>query len=149
MARRSGNNILNYSTEVEAGRTVGEIISLLVAKRCTAINTDYENGRLLALTFVVKVGDNMIPFRMTPNIEGVARKLPNPHDKIRAERVAWRILLRWVEAQMAMIDSTQAELGQVFLPYAVRNDGETMWTAFQMSNTKQLSNGEEVPDVQH
>ena len=139
MARRTGYNILNYSTEVEAGRTVGEITSLLVAKRCTAINTDYEDRKVVALTFVVRVGDNMIPFRMTPNVEGVARKLPNPSDKARAERVAWRILLRWVEAQMAMIDSMQAEIGQVFLPYAVRNDGNTMWQAFQMSNTKQLA----------
>jgi hypothetical protein len=139
MAQR--NQILNYTTTVEAGRTVGEIVSLLVQKKATSINTDYENGRAVALTFIVKVADNFIPFRMTPNVDGVARKLPNPHDKERAERVAWRILLRWVEAQMAMVESSQAEIGQVFLPYAVRGDGETIWHAFQISNTKQLTDG--------
>lgn len=136
-----GNQILNYTTTVEAGRTVGEIISLLVQKRAVSINTDYEGGKASAITFVVKVADNMIPFRMVPNVIGVSRKLPNPGDTARAERVAWRILLRWVEAQMAMVDSAQAELGQVFLPYAVRPDGNTIWHAFQMSNTKQLTDG--------
>lgn len=137
-----GNKLLNYTTSVEAGRTAGEIVSLLVQKKAVSINTDYdEKGRAKALTFVVKVADSLIPFRMEPNVEGVLRCLPG-NDLARAERVAWRILLRWVEAQMAMIESNQAELGQVFLPYAVNNNGETMWKAFQTSNTKQLTAGE-------
>lgn len=137
------NQILNYTTEVPAGRTVGEITSLLVQKKALSINTDYdENGRAIALTFIIRVSDNLIPFRMEPNVKGVAKKLPNQQDIARAERVAWRILLRWVEAQMAMVESTQAEMGQVFLPYAVKPNGETIWQAFQMSNTKQLGTGE-------
>jgi hypothetical protein len=135
--------ILNYTTKVPAGRTVGEITSLLVQKKAVSINTAYDDsGRATALTFVIKVGDNLIPFRMSPNIDGVCRKLSGSNRNMQqAERVAWRILLRWVEAQMAMVESTQAELGQVFLPYAVNNSGETMWAAFQMSNTKQLTAG--------
>jgi hypothetical protein len=135
-----GNNILNYSTQIEAGRTIGEIVSLLVAKRASSINTDYdEHGRAVALTFVIRIVDNLIPFRMSPNVAGVARKLPNSQDVARAERVAWRILLRWVEAQMAMVESTQAEMGQVFLPYAVQTSGETVWQSFQEHNTKRLA----------
>jgi hypothetical protein len=135
--------ILNYTTKVPAGRTVGEIVSLLVQKKAVSINTDYENGRVAALTFVVRVGDNMIPFRMTPNINGVYQKLRSGRTMEQAERVAWRIILRWVEVQMAMVESTQAELGQVFLPYAVRPDGDTVWASFQASNTKQLTAGAE------
>lgn len=139
-----GNNILNYTTDVPAGRTLGEIVGLLVAKKASSINTDYdEAGRARALTFVIRIGDNLIPFRMEPNVQGVLRKLPSSSDIARAERVAWRILLRWVEAQMAMVESTQAEMGQVFLPYAVKPSGETIWQAFQMSNTKQLGSGDD------
>jgi hypothetical protein len=139
-----GNNILNYSTTIQAGKTVGEITSLLVQKKALSISTDYdEKGRASALTFIVRVGDNLIPFRMMPNIEGVRRKIRNG-DPAQAERVAWRILLRWVEAQMAMVESTQAEMGQVFLPYAVKPDGNTVWRAFQMSNTKQLVSGDKL-----
>jgi len=136
------NNLLNYTTTVAAGRTIGEITSLLVQKKAISINTEYDDkGKAQSLTFVIRVGDNLIPFRMKPNIEGVRRKLPNSSDLPRAERVAWRILLRWVEAQMAMVESTQAEIGQVFLPYAVNNQGETFWQVFQASNTKQLMSG--------
>lgn len=39
-------------------------------------------------------------------------------------------------------ESHQAELGQVFLPYAVRDNGDTLWAAFQQSHTKQLGSGE-------
>lgn len=142
MSKSKGNQILNYTTTVEAGRTIGEITSLLVQKKALSINTDYdEKGRATALTFVIRVGDNQIPFRMSPNVDGVRRKLPNTSDVARAERVAWRILLRWVEAQMAMVESTQAEMGQVFLPYAVKPDGNTVWQSFQQSNTKQLGAG--------
>ena len=136
------NNILNYTTTVEAGRTIGEITMLLVQKKAVSINTEYDDkGKAQSLTFIIRVGENLIPFRMKPNVEGVRRKLPNPYDYVRAERVAWRILLRWVEAQMAMVESTQAEMGQVFLPYAVNSQGETFWQAFQQNNTKQLGSG--------
>jgi hypothetical protein len=136
----TGNNILNYTTSIAAGKTIGQITFLLVAKRASAINIDYVGGKATALTFVIRVGDNMISFRMQPNVEGVRMKLRN-RDVAQAERVAWRILLRWVEAQMAMVESTQAELGQVFLPYAVSANGSTMWQVFQVSNNKQLGSG--------
>lgn len=106
------------------------------------INTDYQDGKATAITFVIRVGENLVPFRLAPQIQGVAQKLPNKRDIVRAERVAWRILLRWVEAQLAMVESLQAEMGQVFLPYAVDKEGETFWKAFQASNTKRLTTGE-------
>lgn len=135
------NHILNYKTTIDAGKTVGEIITLLSKKGAVSINTDYDAGKAKAITFVIRIQDCLIPFRLQPNIKGVQSKLPGNRDIQRAERVAWRILLRWVEAQIAMVESTQAEMGQVFLPYAVNNSGETFWQAFQASNVKQLGSG--------
>lgn len=142
MSKRKAGNILNYATEVEASKTAGEILQLLAGKRVSSINLDYDDGRIRAITFVAKVGDSMIPFRLEPNVDGVyARPEIRAKGRPQAERVAWRIVLRWVEAQLAMVESNLAEIGQVFLPYAVRGDGETLWHAFQTSNTKQLSAG--------
>lgn len=137
------NQILNYTTTIDAGKTVGEIITVLSKKGAVSINTDYDGGKATAITFVIRIADALIPFRLQPNVKGVQKKLPSGSDMNRAERVAWRILLRWVEAQIAMVESTQAEMGQVFLPYAVNNNGQTFWQAFQINNTKQLGTGAE------
>ena len=143
MANRKAENILNYRTRVPAQKTVGEIVNILAGKRASSIAMDYQGGKIAAITFIVKVADSMIPFRLEPNIEGVMKR-PEVRTQGRdhAENVAWRIVFRWVEAQMAMVESNQAEIGQVFLPYAVRANGDTFWQAFQMSNTKQLTDGE-------
>jgi hypothetical protein len=41
--------------------------------------------------------------------------------------VAWRIVKDWVEVQLALIESGQATLPQLFLPHAVRADGRTLF----------------------
>jgi hypothetical protein len=134
---RKAENLLNYRTEVAVGKTVAEIVALLVGKNVASINTGYKDGKVEAVTFVVKIAEAMVPFRLTPNVAGVAKR-PEVRSQgmAQAERVAWRIVLRWVEAQMAMVESNQAEIGQIFMPYAVDNNGETLWNAFQMSHTK-------------
>jgi hypothetical protein len=50
-----------------------------------------------------------------------------------AERVSWRILKDWVEAQIALVESSQAEMAQVFMPYAVEASGQTMFQLFEDS----------------
>lgn len=143
MASRKAENILNYRTRVLAKQTVSEIVGLLAGKRVTNISIDYQEGKTAAITFILKVADSMIPFRLEPKVDGVLRR-PEIRSQGRehAENVAWRILLRWVEAQLAMVESNQAEMGEIFLPYAVRANGDTFWKAFQMSNTKQLGDGQ-------
>jgi predicted transcriptional regulator len=142
MARKA-ENILNYRTRVDAPQTVAEIVNLLSGKRVSSIAMDYSDGKVSAITFVVKIADSLVPFRLTANVDGMMRRREvAAQGREQAEKVAWRVVLRWVEAQMAMVESNQAELGQVFLPYAVRANGDTFWQAFQMSNTKQLGAGE-------
>lgn len=139
MATRK-NPILNYTTTISVLKTVSEITSLLSRKHAVSVSTDFTAGKPTAITFVIVIGEQRVPFRLEPKIAGVARLLPG-RDPARAERVAWRILYRWTEAQMAMVESSQAEMGQVFLPYAVGVSGETFWHAFQESKMKQLGTG--------
>lgn len=62
--------------------------------------------------------------------------------KAQAEWVAWRILKDWVAAQMALIESGQAQAAQVFLPYATEQSGRTIYELFVENNHKQLGSGE-------
>ena len=44
-----------------------------------------------------------------------------------AERVAWRILKDWVEAQMALLDIEMVRFEEIFLPYIETKDGRTVY----------------------
>jgi hypothetical protein len=55
-----------------------------------------------------------------------------------AESVSWRIVKDWIEAQLAIVEAGQAEMAQVFLPYAIRGEeGLTLYDQF-LSNIKAL-----------
>jgi hypothetical protein len=148
--------ILNYTTEVPSERTIGEITSLLVRKGARSIHSEFrEDGSIEAVAFVMHVGGIPVRFVLPNKVEGVFKVLlkANPHhpnhrctrfvyeQRVRgqAERVSWRILKDWIEAQLALIESGQAEMGQVFMPYAVMaKDGRTMYELFVENNQKQL-----------
>jgi hypothetical protein len=44
-----------------------------------------------------------------------------------AYRVAWRNILDWVEAQMALLEIEMAKIEEIFLPYMVNATGETFF----------------------
>ena len=151
--------ILNYTTTVPPERSVDEITTLLVRKGAKSVTSDFnDDGRVKAVSFVMAVGGLPTRFLMPANAEGVAKVMlrEKPYrpqirstkqkyeQKVRqqAERVAWRILKDWVEAQMALIESSQAEAAQVFMPYATARDGRTMYELFVENNQKRLGNGE-------
>jgi hypothetical protein len=142
--------ILNYTTQVDAHKTVGEIQAILAKAGVLAVSVEYTDGEPVALRFVVKVRDMPIDFRLPTRWEGVLKRMvndPNVPNRLRneaqARRVAWRIIKDWCEAQLALIDAGQAELAEVFLPYAVTNSGETFYQVFA-SSPKLLGGGKDA-----
>ena len=51
------------------------------------------------------------------------------NDSQHARRVAWRILKNWTEVQLAMIAIGNVKVEQVFLAFAQRPDGKTVYEA--------------------
>jgi hypothetical protein len=47
----------------------------------------------------------------------------------------------WVEAQLALVEAQQAQLAEVFLPYAVMRGGQTAFQAFEASASRLLAAG--------
>lgn len=150
--------ILNYTTEVPFEKSIGEISQLLARKGARSIQTDYSDGGTpTGLQFVMVVGGLPIRFKLPNRSEGVCKAIlkdkpygPNhrvskaayeKRVKEQAERVSWRIVKDWVEAQLALIESGQAEMGEVFMSYALREDGRTMYQLFVENNQKQLGSG--------
>ena len=62
-----------------------------------------------------------------------------------ARRVAWRILKDWVAAQLAIVEAEQAQMAEVFLPYAVESQtGQTMFQLFLEQHARELPAASEV-----
>jgi hypothetical protein len=137
--------LLNYTTKVASAKTVAQIQEILGGKGASHVSVDYANGKATAVIFGLKIGANAIHFRLPCNVAGVSAALKKSsqrsaiwRDQQQCERIAWRIVKDWVEAQMALVEANQAEMGEVFLPYAIHSDGETF---FQHFKNKQLALG--------
>lgn len=120
------------STEVPDTKTVAEIQDLLARRGASSVMVEYENGQVESLMFQFTVNEQSIPFRLPCRHESVTNILTRHGKKVRkndtmdrmSRRIAWRQILRWVQAQLALIETGMVNAQEVFLPYAiVRTDG--------------------------
>jgi hypothetical protein len=127
--------LLNYTTQIDAFKTISEISQLLAKAGASAVMHDYDdNGNIVALSFKIKLNENEIAFRLPTDWRPVLRVLENDRNvtpKLKTQeqalRVAWRITLRWIEAQVAFIETMMVTTAQVFLPYAVTANGQSLY----------------------
>ncbi len=138
--------IINYTTKVKSENTIAEIQKILVSHGVNKIVTDYENGIPHSVTFTIQFKGQSIFFSLPANFRGVLKAMKND-DRIsrkecneeQAQRVAWRILKDWIEAQMSIVESEQADMAQVFLPYAITKNGVTLYEEMQNSDILMLN----------
>jgi hypothetical protein len=150
------NTLFMETTKISADRSAAEITAALIKGGAKSISTDYEGRRIVGLEWVMKLGTGEVRFKMPARIDPVHKLLlteakrssrwrDDERQKIelreKAERVAWRQLLRWVQAQMAMIDCGMSEMTEVFFPYVQASNGETIYALAKASQFKQLSAG--------
>jgi len=127
--------ILNYTTQIDSFKTIGEIQKILVEHGAQAIMVDYDAAKNpVALTFFMMINEKPINFRLPSNYHGIRKALERDRrvpSKLKTDaqamRVAWRIIKDWTEAQMAIVEAGLAELAEVFLPYATTSSGLTLF----------------------
>ncbi|MBA7671112.1 hypothetical protein ES703_79263 [subsurface metagenome] len=126
--------IANYSTTVEAIKTVGEIQGILVGHGARQILMNYaKDGAIESLSFVVETPYGEMPVKLPVDVEAMIKVLekqrvpPRYCNRSQAVRIAWRILKDWVRAQMAILETEMVRMEQVFLPYMVGKDGKTLY----------------------
>jgi len=129
--------ILNYSTTVDAFRTASEIECILVKHKAKSIMKNYEGESITGLSFLIDTGFRQLPIRLPVKVDECLKilkkeKRENPRKQIKdtreqAERVAWRILKDWVEAQMALLDIEMVRFEEIFLPYIETDNGRTIF----------------------
>ncbi|MCL2216939.1 MAG: hypothetical protein FWB91_07970 [Defluviitaleaceae bacterium] len=126
--------ILNYTTKINASKTVGEIQEILAKHGALKIMLDYENGLPVALAFQIDTPCGLQSIRLPANAPGVLQAMKDDGVKADEKRgcdVAWRICKDWIEAQMAFVKARQAEMSQIFLPYIITGDDHTVYELFQ------------------
>ena len=107
--------ILNYTTTVDSLKTVSEIEYILVKHNAKSIMKNYDGESIMECLEVLKKEKKNSP---RSNIKATREQ---------AERVAWRILKDWVEAQMALLDIQMVRFEEIFLPYIETENGQTIY----------------------
>lgn len=131
-------SLLNYSTTVPVHRTLGQVTELLVKAGARQMMTDYgEDGAPSGITFSVETALGLRAFMLPVKVDAVCQVLqkdrkipPRLRTPEQGQRVAWRIMKDWLEAQLAIIDTEMVTLDQVMLPYMRSADGETFYDAY-------------------
>lgn len=121
--------IKNYETGVSWQRTVTEIEALMVAIGAEAILKNYRgDGRIVALSFKYQGRGYKLPANSDKVAELLKsypgfRNATQQRREEQAERIVWRNIRDWLEAQVALIRTAQVEVEQIMLPYMW--DGKT------------------------
>lgn len=127
--------ILNYTTTVDAFKTVSEIEHILMKHKCKSVMKNFEGDSIESLSFLIDTGYAQIPVRLPAKIDECYKVLQREKKNNRnikstreqAEKVAWRILKDWTEVQMALLDIEMVKAEEIFMPYIVDKTGRTLF----------------------
>lgn len=125
--------IKNYTTEIDCFRSIGEIQGILAAHGASKIMIDYSEGVPQAVTFALSTPSGICGFKLPATIDGTFRAFERQKvkaDRKQAEKTAWRNVRDWVFAQMALTESCDMPVDEVFLPYLTDANGGTLYEAY-------------------
>ena len=92
-------NPLNYTTQVDAGKTAGECVALLAAHKATHIGLEYDDGQPTGVHFKIATPHGPRQYTLPVNPDGTYRALsrakvaPRFQTREQAQRVAWRVAI--------------------------------------------------------
>ncbi len=131
--------IKNYTTTIDAEKSVSQLQDLLRKKGARRVLVDYdEKGRPEAVAFELKLAQPegvpfRLPFQIRARPEAMKRCLladPDVPRRLRtleqARRVAWRLVYNWIDVQLAFVEAGQAAMAELMLGFAIstQRDGE-------------------------
>lgn len=128
------------TTSIEPSKTMAEIQEYLKDFGLRQfVATFGRDGEVDGCFFVLAIGGNDVPFKIPIRWEPIhemakQKRTRYVRDERQARRVAWRQVLRWIQAQLALVYTGMVDVQEVFLPYVVDKSGDTLY--------KSLSNGD-------
>lgn len=142
------------TTSIPPERTAAEIRVELVKAGANKIMEEYAGGEISAVTFAISRNGSDIPFRLPIRVDPVFKALNTrrkswdrsakaPDDLAQAKRVAWRQVYRWIQAQVALIQTGMVQTEEVFFPY-LSNGRNTVYEIAAASDFKALPMPQEM-----
>ncbi len=129
--------LLNYTTAVSVDKSISEIHRLLVRAGARQIATEYDtNEQPTAVGFLVDTAHGPRRFVLpvaADRVQAILHKqklAPRYTSAAHANRVAWRIIKDWLEAQLALISTEMVTVDQIMLPYMRLDDGQTVYELY-------------------
>ncbi len=122
-------NIKNYTSTIDASRSMAKIEELLVEIGATNINKQYAEKVCTGITFLLfdQQLQKTLPFHLKAQVQkcftilwqDVKRHRPDTRATLQAQanKTAWKILSDWTGIQCSMILLGQAKPLQMFLPF--------------------------------
>lgn len=123
-------NLKNYTTEVQATKSIDLIEKLLVDFGASNIMKEYNEiipltgKRCSSISFIVEVEGMKLPFKLPANIDKIIKwlkkKKPNSQPKTiaeQSEKIAWKQQYELLHLQLGQIEMNQLEKLEVFFPY--------------------------------
>lgn len=155
---KMSETLFMQTTNILAIESASEITALLVKAGANQVTTDYRKGQISGVRFALSIAGAFYTFELPARTEPVYKLLlkNKPFNSYRrcslqqyqeemrqtAERVGWRQLYRWVQAQLAMIDTGMVVAHEVFLPYMLVGKGQTVLQMFEEQRFKMLTAGD-------
>lgn len=139
---RRRKSVFMGTTGISADKSASEVSAMLARAGAEQVMTKYENGEAIGLTFLMTIEGQKLGFRLPLRVEALFKVLNGQRptrtqdrkaetDREQANRIAWRQIVRWVEAQIAIIDTGMVHRAEVFMPYMVESErGPTMFEAY-------------------
>ena len=140
---------LYFSTKVPASQTAQECMALLAKHGAMEATISWGSDREpTGLRFTIEGALGPLQYSLPVKVNATSKRLTRAYrdGKIplryagpdQARKVAWRVLLGWLTAQVEFIELGVAELPEVMLPWMHTQGGQTVWTAYQESQQREL-----------
>lgn len=119
----------NYTSLSSLPNIFNAIEKTLATHGAKQVTRDYNSdGRIVSISFVVTTIRGDIGIRLPARFDRVEKIFEEQGIRFKPEqpyRTAWATIRDWVDAQMALIDWEMVKPEEVFLPYAIAQDGRT------------------------
>lgn len=133
--------IKNYTSKAKT--TFDTIQKSLIAHGAKQIMFEYDDGgQVKSLNFALVIGERTCGFQLPARVDKVElifykNKKPRYNwqqaepltedEKAQAYRTAWANIRDWITAQLALIETEQVKMEEVFLPYMIIGKDKTLF----------------------